>query len=65
MQVTRAASTLEAEVTTPAQSSSMPRDQVFTRQDFDNLLKGYRSQVEEHDYWISEEMVQGAQRMHA
>ena len=61
-QVARAASTLQAEVMTPAQSPGMPSDKVFTKQDFDNLLKGYRSLVEEHDYWISEDMVEGGAR---
>ena len=55
-----AASTLEAEVATPVQNPNMPSDKVFTKQDFDNLLKGYRSLVDEHDYWISDDMVEGA-----
>lgn len=54
-----AASTLEAEIVTPPAAAGLPSSKVFSNEDYKNFLKGYKSQVEEHDYWISDDMVQG------
>ena len=53
-----AASTLEAAVVSPA-SAGLPSSKVFTNEDYRNFLKGYRSQVEEHNYHIEDDMIQG------
>lgn len=57
--VASVASTLEAETVTPPTSASLPSSKVFTNEDYKNFLKGYKSQVEEHDYWIEDDMIQG------
>ncbi len=35
-------------------------DSVFTPADWANVLKGYRSQYVEHDYWVPASMIEGA-----
>lgn len=34
-------------------------DSVFTPADWANVLKGYRSQYVEHDYWVPANMIEG------
>ena len=34
-------------------------DNVFTASDWDNVLKGYRSQYIEHDFWVDDSMIEG------
>lgn len=40
-------------------SGSLPQDKEFSRTDFDNFLKGYRSQCTERDFWLSDDMIEG------
>ena len=34
-------------------------DSVFTPADWANVLKGYKSQYVEHDYWVPASMIEG------
>lgn len=40
-------------------AGKLPTDEVFSKEDFDNFLMGYRSQYNEHDFWVSEDMIEG------
>ena len=44
----------------PEADSSSGDDSVFTPADWANVLKGYRSQYVEHDFWVDASMIEGA-----
>ena len=46
-------------------AGSLPQDKAFSRDDFENFLRGYRSQSTERDFWISDEMIEGEQPSNA
>lgn len=44
----------------PEADSLSSDDSVFTPADWANVLKGYRSQYVEHDFWVDASMIEGA-----
>ena len=52
----------------PSQAPAVPQplrfrsdsdDSVFTPADWENVLKGYRSQYVEHEFWVDPSMIEG------
>lgn len=43
----------------PEVAAALPQDKTFTKEEFDNFLKGYRSQTTEKDFWITDDMIEG------
>ncbi|CAL8462447.1 g1980 [Coccomyxa elongata] len=60
MNIQCAASAVDVATTAPTQPrEALPQDKVFSKDDFDNFLRGYKSQCNEHDFWISDDMIEG------
>lgn len=60
MNIQCAASAVDVATTTPTQPrEALPQDKVFSKDDFENFLRGYKSQCNEHDFWITDDMIEG------